>query len=66
MATLVPITLLELFTLAYLACAVVAYAFWWHKPFDVQQAITITAEGHVTDWSECFARPRTPDRIFRT
>jgi len=36
-----PITLLEFFTLAYLVCAVAAYAFWWHKPFDIQYPIIV-------------------------
>jgi hypothetical protein len=64
-ATHLPITLLEFFTLAYLVCAVAAYAFWWHKPFDIQQAIIVTATGPIGDWRE-FTRPRTLDRMFRT
>ncbi|CRG86668.1 hypothetical protein PISL3812_03678 [Talaromyces islandicus] len=36
-----PITPLELSTLAYIACAVVIYAVWWHKPQGMAVPITV-------------------------
>ena len=33
-----PLTELELMTLAFIVAALVMYGFWWHKPFDVQRA----------------------------
>lgn len=32
-----PITELELMTLAFIVAAVLMYGFWWYKPFDVQR-----------------------------
>jgi hypothetical protein len=32
---------LELATLGFVGCAVVMYALWWDKPFDVQRPVTI-------------------------
>lgn len=40
----VSITPLELFTVAYVICAVAAYAFWWHKPFDLQVALILPTQ----------------------
>ncbi|KAF2738084.1 hypothetical protein EJ04DRAFT_486788 [Polyplosphaeria fusca] len=37
------ITTLELFTLAYVACALWTYIFWWNKPKDVTVPLTISA-----------------------
>jgi hypothetical protein len=36
-----PLSELELATTAYVICAVVMYAFWWHKPFEVEYVTTI-------------------------
>ncbi|RDW68775.1 uncharacterized protein DSM5745_08535 [Aspergillus mulundensis] len=36
-----PLTELELATLAFIPCAFVMYAFWWYKPFDAQRPITL-------------------------
>ena len=36
-----PITLLELNTLAHVGCAVLMYIIWWHKPKDVLEPETI-------------------------
>lgn len=36
-----PLTELELATLAFIPCTVVMYGFWWYKPFDSQRAITL-------------------------
>jgi hypothetical protein len=36
-----PISLLELATVAYVACAVLIYAMWWHKPKDMTTPIMI-------------------------
>jgi len=33
-----PLTELELMTLAFIVAALVMYGLWWHKPFDVQRA----------------------------
>ncbi|KAF1999590.1 hypothetical protein P154DRAFT_576771 [Amniculicola lignicola CBS 123094] len=43
------ITALELFTLAYVLCAILAYAFWWDKPFDVQVPLTVNATAEFTE-----------------
>ena len=32
---------LEWYTLAYVYCAFFMYAFWWHKPFDVQTPLLV-------------------------
>ncbi|ORY14270.1 hypothetical protein BCR34DRAFT_237540 [Clohesyomyces aquaticus] len=42
-ATHLPITALELFTLAYVVCALSAYCFWWNKPVDLQVPIILPA-----------------------
>ena len=39
-----PITLLELNTLAHVACAVIMYGLWWHKPQDVRETAKIHIE----------------------
>ncbi|CAI7572942.1 unnamed protein product [Penicillium glandicola] len=36
-----PISPLEISTVAYVACAVIAYSMWWHKPKDMETPITI-------------------------
>ena len=36
-----PVTTLELFTVGVVVCAIMTYAFWWHKPFDVQRPIVL-------------------------
>jgi hypothetical protein len=36
-----PITQLELVTMAYVVCAVVMYGFWWYKPFGVEHVTTV-------------------------
>ena len=35
------ISLLELNTFAHALCALIAYALWWHKPFDVEEPTLI-------------------------
>ena len=42
-----PITELELATMAYVLCAVLMYAFWWHKPFGVEQITVIECKNEV-------------------
>ena len=44
-----PVTLLELNTLAHVGCAVAMYAAWWFKPQDVIEPVIID----VTDCSAC-------------
>ncbi|KAH7139413.1 hypothetical protein B0J11DRAFT_575325 [Dendryphion nanum] len=48
LATKLPITTLELFTLAYISCAVFAYAFWINKPFDVETPFLIQTNAAFT------------------
>jgi hypothetical protein len=36
-----PISPLEFVTLAYVACGLISYALWWHKPKDMETAIPI-------------------------
>ncbi|KAL4874586.1 hypothetical protein BJY04DRAFT_225835 [Aspergillus karnatakaensis] len=36
-----PLTHLELSTLAFIPCALAMHAFWWNKPFDAQHAIPL-------------------------
>lgn len=38
-----PISLLELTTLAHAFCMIVAYFLWWDKPFEVQEPVIINA-----------------------
>jgi hypothetical protein len=38
-----PITQLELATIAFVVCALIMYILWWNKPFGVERRITITA-----------------------
>ena len=40
-----PVTLLELNTLAHVGCAVVMYAAWWFKPQDVVEPVIIDVTG---------------------
>lgn len=40
-ASHLPLTLLELNTVAHVACALVAYALWWNKPLDVEQPMVL-------------------------
>ncbi|KAI9811448.1 MAG: hypothetical protein M1827_005431 [Pycnora praestabilis] len=39
-----PITTLELFTAALVACTICTYAAWWRKPFDVRTPIEIPTD----------------------
>ncbi|KAF2788004.1 hypothetical protein K505DRAFT_256503, partial [Melanomma pulvis-pyrius CBS 109.77] len=36
-----PITTLELFNLGTVVCAMLTYAFWWEKPFDIECPIIV-------------------------
>jgi hypothetical protein len=38
-----PITQLELATIAFVVCALIMYILWWNKPFGVERRTTITA-----------------------
>jgi hypothetical protein len=40
-ASRLPLTLLELNTVAHVACALVVYALWWNKPLDVEHPIML-------------------------
>ena len=42
LAAHLPIALLELSTLAFIACSVMIGFFWWHKPLDVRTATVFT------------------------
>lgn len=39
-----PVTTLELFTCAIVACTLVTYAAWWNKPLDVQRPVLLDCE----------------------
>ncbi|KAK0649662.1 hypothetical protein B0T16DRAFT_492250 [Cercophora newfieldiana] len=39
-----PISQLELNTIAHIACAVFTYGLWWNKPLDVRQPVVLTGE----------------------
>ena len=40
-ASRLPLTLLELNTVAHVACTLVAYVLWWNKPLDVDQPVVL-------------------------
>lgn len=50
-----PVTLLELNTIAHVGCAIVLYVIWWYKPQDVSEQVII-------DTTEC----TTCDRLLTT
>lgn len=39
-----PLSLLEINTLAHVACALIMYVLWWDKPFDVHDPIVLVGE----------------------
>jgi len=39
-----PLSLLELNTVAHVGCALIMYFVWWHKPFDVRNPVLLTGE----------------------
>jgi len=39
-----PVTTLELFTCALVACTLVTYVAWWNKPLDIQRPIVLDCE----------------------
>ena len=47
-----PVTTLELFTCAIVACTVATYIAWWHKPLDVQRPIVLDSEVSATFLTE--------------
>jgi len=56
-----PITQLELATMAFVACALVMYMLWWDKPFGVGNRATITAIAYDIE-----ARREVADRLSRS
>ncbi|PVH85313.1 hypothetical protein DL98DRAFT_651161 [Cadophora sp. DSE1049] len=42
-----PISELELATIAYVLCALIIYGFWWYKPFDVEHVTVLQSTGPV-------------------
>ncbi|KAK4938523.1 hypothetical protein LTR10_021055 [Elasticomyces elasticus] len=44
-----PITLLEINTVAHVVCALIMYALWWHKPLNISDPIVIKG-----DWVHSF------------
>jgi hypothetical protein len=48
-----PITQLELATMAFVACALLMYILWWNKPFGVERRVTLidraVTESHVAE-----------------
>ena len=58
-----PITLLELNTLAHVGCAVLMYAIWWFKPKDVNEPQVITIPAPVAYYLHfCLLRWKEFDR----
>ena len=51
-----PLSLLEVLTLSYIACTFVAYIFWWHKPQDVGACVTFELRLNYAEWKELFVR----------
>lgn len=54
LASGLPVSLLELSTLAYFSCAVAMYVLWWHKPFGVEHVSTVqgyTTETPLSPWT---------------
>jgi hypothetical protein len=47
-----PITQLELSTMAFVACALMMYLLWWDKPFGVEQRLVITSVTYMTTEEE--------------
>jgi hypothetical protein len=39
-----PMSLLEIHTAAHALCALLVYALWWHKPYDVSDAIVLNGD----------------------
>jgi hypothetical protein len=39
-----PLTMLELNTVAHAVCALVTYALWWHKPLDIEDPTRVEGE----------------------
>ena len=68
-----PITLLELNTIAHVACTVIMYGLWWHKPQDVKEtekihididlAILLSSNQFLKDY-HFDRRDRTQSEIF--
>ncbi|KAH8757829.1 hypothetical protein F5882DRAFT_444439 [Hyaloscypha sp. PMI_1271] len=42
----IPITQLELATMAFVVCALTMYLLWWHKPFGVESRASVTVIAH--------------------
>jgi len=58
-----PVTALELNTLAHAVCALLVYALWWEKPLDVSEPTLLIgdwAPGLATAFSLCNRPPRQP------
>ena len=43
-ASRLPVTFLEINTLAHVLCAFLTYVFWWHKPLDIRDPTVIHGE----------------------
>ena len=54
-----PITVLEMFTLAIVICSLVSYAFWWKKPLDVARPIVLDVR-YPTDVEKCLEALEAP------
>lgn len=44
-----PISQVEIATIAFAACAIVASAFWWHKPLDIGLTVPVHYDGDLPD-----------------
>ena len=45
-----PISQLEIATVAFATCTIVASGFWWNKPLDVRVTIPVRYDGDLPDW----------------
>lgn len=62
-----PITQLELSTMAFVACALIMYMLWWDKPYGVERRTTITIityDGSVIE-REGTGHDRVPDLTLK-
>lgn len=67
-----PITTLEIFTIAIIFCSILTYAFWWHKPQGIQRPFVLKTKVRLRDLkakteSDNYKRFRAPgERISFT
>jgi hypothetical protein len=71
--SIIPVSPLECFTLAYVVCALFMYGLWWDKPFDVQTPLSIYSDPLLAaeqklelkySLSQCFTKTSKPYSFF--